>query len=87
MGTVNPFRVVCDKISKKGVKKMDFAERLKKIRKESGLTQKQVYEKLGISANGYASYEQGRTEPSIHTLITLCEIFDVSADYLLGLED
>lgn len=66
---------------------MDFAQRLKNIRKESNLTQKQVYEKLGISANGYASYEQGRTEPSVSTLIALCKLFDVSADYLLGLED
>ena len=66
---------------------MDFAKRLKMVRQESGLTQKQVYEKLGISANGYASYEQGRTEPSVHTLIALCKIFDVTADYLLGLED
>lgn len=66
---------------------MLFCERLKAIRKESGLRQRDVYEALDISPNGYASYEQGRTEPSIETLIKLCKIFDVSADYLLGLED
>ncbi len=66
---------------------MRFCERLKMIRKESDMTQKDVYEKLGISANGYASYEQGRTEPNIDTLIKLCRIFEVSADYLLGLTD
>lgn len=66
---------------------MRFNERLKMIRQESGKTQKAVYEELGISPNGYASYEQGRTEPSIDTLIKLCKIFDVSADYLLGLTD
>ena len=66
---------------------MRFNERLKIIRQESGKTQKDVYEELGISPNGYASYEQGRTEPSIDTLIKLCQIFDVSADYLLGLTD
>ena len=66
---------------------MRFCERLKMIRKESDMTQKDVYEKLGISANGYASYEQGRTEPNIDTLIKLCRIFEVSADYLLGLID
>ena len=66
---------------------MRFCERLKVIRKESDMTQKDVYEKLGISANGYASYEQGRTEPNIDTLIKLCRIFEVSADYLLGLTD
>ena len=66
---------------------MKFNERLKAIRMESGLTQKEVYEQLGLSQNGYASYEQGRTEPNIATLVKLCHIFDVSADYLLGLED
>ena len=66
---------------------MKFNERLKMIRLESGKTQKDVYLELGISPNGYASYEQGRTEPNVETLIKLCEIFDVSADYLLGLTD
>ena len=66
---------------------MKFNERLKVIRKECNMTQKQVYEKLNISANGYASYEQGRTEPNIEMIIKLCKIFDVSSDYLLGIED
>lgn len=66
---------------------MKFNERLKMIRIESGKTQKDVYLELGISPNGYASYEQGRTEPNVDTLIKLCKIFDVSADYLLGLTD
>ena len=66
---------------------MKFSERLKQIRKENGMTQKDVYERLRISCNGYASYEQGRTEPNIAPLIKLCKIFEVSADYLLGIED
>ena len=64
-----------------------FCERLKKIRIECKMTQKEVYEALGMSPNGYASYEQGRTQPSVETLIKLCEIFDISADYLLGLDE
>lgn len=66
---------------------MKFCERLKLIRIESGLTQKNVYTMLSVSANCYASYEQGRTEPNIEMLKQLCKIFDVSADYLLGIED
>lgn len=66
---------------------MKFSERLKIIRIEKGYTQKDVYTYLSISANGYASYEQGRTEPSIETLIKLCNFFEISADYLLGLEN
>lgn len=66
---------------------MKFNERLKSIRIECNMTQKQVYERLNMSANGYASYEQGRTEPNIETIVKLCSIFDVSADYLLGIKD
>jgi transcriptional regulator with XRE-family HTH domain len=66
---------------------MQFQERLRTARTESGLTQKQVYEKLNLSPNGYASYEQGRTEPNLATLKKICEILDVSADYLIGLQD
>ena len=66
---------------------MKFCERLKAIRIESGMTQKGVCEKLGMSLNGYASYEQGRTEPNVETLKALCKLFEVNADYLLGLED
>lgn len=66
---------------------MKFNERLKEIRKEKGFTQKDMYIKLGVSANCYASYEQGRTEPNIQTIIQLCIILNTSADYLLGLED
>lgn len=66
---------------------MEFSERLKTIRKDCNMTQKDVYEKLNISPNGYASYEQGRTEPNINTIKQLCKIFGVSADVLLGIED
>ena len=66
---------------------MEFNEKLKSIRKERGMTQKDVYELLKISPNGYASWEQGRTEPDIATLKKLCKILNVSADYLIGLED
>lgn len=66
---------------------MNFNERLREIRLQANMTQKDVYTKLNISANGYASWEQGRTEPSIAHICALCKLFDVSADYLLGLED
>lgn len=66
---------------------MDFKDALKKIRTERGMTQRDVYTQLKISPNGYASWEQGRTEPDIASIKKLCKIFDVSADYLLGLTD
>ena len=66
---------------------MEFNVRLKEIRKERGFTQKNIYEILKVSPNCYASWEQGRTEPDINSLRKLCIIFDISADYLLGLEN
>ena len=61
--------------------------RLKELRLEKGLTQKQVAEQLGISSTCYSGYEQGYREPDLKTLIKICKFFEVSADYLLGLKE
>lgn len=66
---------------------MKFNEILREVRRESGMTQKNVYTALQVSPNCYASWEQGRTQPDIENIKKLCAIFEVSADYLLGLED
>lgn len=66
---------------------MKFSERLKQIRKECGNTQKDVYTYLKVSPNCYASWEQGRTQPDIENIKKLCKFFNISADYLLGLEE
>lgn len=60
---------------------------LKDLRKEFGLSQKQMAEKLSISQQTYSDYEKGKTEPTIDTLIKISEFFKVSIEYLLGLED
>ena len=62
-------------------------ERLKELRKEKGLTQKQVADALGISDKGYGYYELGQREPNIAMLKALCDFYDVSADYLIGRTD
>lgn len=64
-----------------------FNERIREARQQCGLTQKQVAEKLGITDNALCQYEKGVREPSISTIIELCKLYDVSADYLLGLTD
>ena len=66
---------------------MKFNEILREVRRESGMTQKDVYTALQVSPNCYASWEQGRTQPDIENIKKLCAIFEVSADYLLGIED
>lgn len=62
-------------------------ERLKELRKEKSLTQKQVAKIINKSETGYASWEQGLAEPSINDLIALSSFYDVSIDYLVGKED
>lgn len=66
---------------------MEFNEKIKSLRIEKGLKQKEVAKILGVSETCYAGYEQGYREPDFKTLKKLVIIFDVSADYLLGLED
>ena len=65
----------------------NFGERLKKLRQESGLTQKQLAEKINCAHSAIVYWETNRQEPNISTLKKLCIYFDVSADYFLGLED
>lgn len=60
--------------------------RLKELRAECNLSQQAIADKLHIARISYLHWEQGKTEPSINALCMLCEIFDVSADYLLGIE-
>lgn len=57
------------------------------MRKECGFTQRDVYTKLNVSPNCYASWEQGRTQPDVERIRELCKIFNVSADYLLETGD
>ncbi len=61
--------------------------RLKELRKEFGLTQSQIGAKIGISQQGYASYENGKNKPDAYTLLKISEIYNVSINYLLGISD
>ena len=66
---------------------MSFSERLVLLRTSRNLTQKQVYESIGMSAIGYQRYEYGDREPAYQKLIALADYFDVSLDYLVGRSD
>lgn len=57
--------------------------RIAALRRQAGLSQTQLAERLKISPSAVGMYEQGRREPSIETVIALAEIFGVSTDYLL----
>ncbi len=60
---------------------------LKDLRKEVGLSQKQVAEILNISQQTYSDYENCKTEPTSDTLLQIAICFGVSVDELLGRED
>ena len=62
---------------------MEFSERLKDLRKQAGLTQVDVAEKLGISQPAYASWERGVKKPTQENLVKIAKIFNVSLDSLL----
>lgn len=66
---------------------MEFAENLKYLRNTRQFTQKELSNILGLSANCICEWEKGRSEPSITTIKKIADLFDVSTDYLLGLED
>ena len=66
---------------------MPFSDRLRELRINSGYTQKELAQKCQIAQSCIAMLEKGRSEASVSTLITLSNEFDVSIEYLLGLED
>lgn len=64
-----------------------FALRLRQLRQERKLRQKDIAQKLGITESAYGYYEQGRREPTYETLQQLADYFEVTTDYLLGRVD
>ena len=64
-----------------------FNKRLKELRTEKKLTQKELSVLLKTNNSSVCDWECGRSETSIDTIIELCKIFEVSSDYLLGIED
>ena len=66
---------------------MDYRTRMRNIREDRDLTQKQVGEIINKSQQGYNHIETGRAELKIEDLIKLSQFYNVSADYFIGLTD
>ena len=60
---------------------------LKNLRKELGLTQKEIADILHISQQTYSDYENCKTEPTGETLIAIANYFEVTVDELLGRDE
>ena len=57
--------------------------RLKELRTQKGVTQKEVANAIGCSVNNYARYERGEREPDIETLKRLSKYFEATIDYII----
>ena len=64
-----------------------FPERLRQLREARGLSQAMVSKQLKVSRYTVYSYEKGKTDPTLDSLVILADFFDVTLDYLLGRTD
>ncbi len=64
---------------------MPLLDKLRGLREDNDLTQSQIAEVLETSQTMYARYERGANEIPVRHIITLCQYYNVSADYLLGI--
>ncbi|MCI8601555.1 MAG: helix-turn-helix transcriptional regulator [Oscillospiraceae bacterium] len=66
---------------------MDFKQGgqvIQRIRKKRGLTQEQLAEKIGIEPNSISRIERGALTPALPTLIDICNVLEVGADFVLA---
>lgn len=66
--------------------KITFCQNLKKLRKENNISQKALAEKLKTSVKTVSHWETGYSEPSLLQLRVLADLFNITADELLGKE-
>jgi len=64
-----------------------FGERLKKVRIERGLNAIEIAKEIGLSKSAISQIENGLIYPSATNIIKICQLLEVSADYLLGLSE
>ena len=62
-------------------------DRIKQLRKQKGLTQKEMAEAVGVGVSNVAMWESGKRTPSFKLLNDLSDLFDTSIDYILGTSD
>ena len=67
--------------------KEDVGKRMKERREQLGYTQRQAADKLGMAQPVYQRFEKGTFECNYSQLVAICRLYDISADYLLGLSE
>lgn len=66
---------------------MDYRTRIRNIREDRDLTQEEIGKLIQKTQQGYNHIETGRAELKIEDLKKLCEFYNISADYIIGLID
>ncbi len=66
---------------------MDYIDKLRKLRETNGYNQADIAEVLETTQQHYSSYERKTHEMPVRHLVTLCKLYKVSADWLLGLTE
>lgn len=66
---------------------LKYPERIRDLRQDNDLTQKEVADMLKIAQTTYSQYELYKRPMPIKCLVSLCRFYGVSADYILGLTD
>ena len=64
-----------------------IGQRLKKLREQFNYSQEQLAEKLSLSSSAIRAYEKNQRQPSHEILKEIAKIFDVTTDYLLGVDE
>lgn len=64
-----------------------FGTVLRQLRIEEGLSQRQLGKQLGVCNQAVSFWENGQREPDFDTLVEIAKYFNVSTDFLLGIED
>lgn len=65
----------------------DYIIRIRELREDNDLTQQKVADYLGTTQQVYARYENGINEIPVRHIISLCKLYKVTADFILGLSD
>ncbi len=65
---------------------MNFSEKLTTLRKQKGLSQEALAEKLGVSRQAVSKWERNEAQPELSKIVALCELFEVDPNELLGYE-
>lgn len=63
-----------------------YIKRIRDLREDHDMTQKDIAAYLGTSQTMYARYERGANELPIRHLVALCKLYKVSSDYILGID-